>query len=420
MRHQRHPRRLYLRLFFGAVLAAGAAAQQPVPPPAPANQGVPAGQAASTELPVHTLLSALPEAAACGAPDWIVPGMRLSTFSSVSSSPTVGPDGRMGKGTAGAGWDITDVVAVEPGVVVLTMRSFLNANGQQGPAMPNGSRSILVHPSGCDFFLHPRLLEQLQDSSKDGISLRKGTTTHRGTQYKTITSTVEIPGTRLISVYDLTSGVQLSHNSGTYTQAPSFDPNRQNILANNQFHGARRLALPWTAGELPAWVKKMRRASYRGTRIDSGTPQMGLGRLVTNISLEFIPRQAGATFVLFDLKLTQQMEGLPPMDATTIPVAYGPGSKDALWIDPAVLATLRTGQVIDRDGQIGVDLGVEHAGKARDGRSVVVIGERSAGFQTSATYLLSDGRLLATQMVQRSASTGGTVTTSLELVGIDG
>jgi hypothetical protein len=403
-----------------ALLGATAAAQQPVPPPAPANQGAPDAPLATGGLAPHTLLSALPEAATTGAPDWIVPGMRLSYFTSVSSSATVGQDGRMRQGTAGAGWDLCDVIAVEPGVVVLTMRAFQNANGQQGPSMPSGSRAMLIHPSGCDFFLHPHLLAQLQDSAKDGISLRKGTTTHRGTQYKTITSTVEIPGTRLISVYDLTSGVQLSHNSGTYTQAPTFDPNKQNILANNQFHGARRLALPWAEGEIPEWARKMRRMTFRGTRIDSGTPEMGLGRLVMNLSFEYTPRQAGATFMLFELKLTQQMQGLPPMEPTVLPIACGPGSKDSLWIDPTVLAKLRTGQVIDRDAQIGVDLGVEHVGKARDGRAVVVIGERSAGFQSSATFLASDGRLLAMQMVQRSGSTGGTVTTSLELVGIDG
>jgi hypothetical protein len=420
MSHDRFPRRPDLRICAAALLAAGAAAQQPVPPPAPANAGGAEAPAAAGTLAPHTLVQSLPGAAACPNPDWITPGMRLAYFTSVSSSPTVGADGRMGRGTAGAGWDLCDVIAVEPGVVVLMMRAFLNANGNQGPCTPNGSRAILVHPSGCDFFLHPRLLAELQDSSKDGIHLRKGKTTHRGTQYETITSTVAIPGTRLISVYDLTSGVQLSHNSGTYTQAPTFDPNRQNILANNQFHGARRLELPWRDAPLPEWVKKMRRVRYRGTRIDSGTPQMGLGRLVTHLAVEITPRQAGATFLLCDLKITQQMEGLPPMDPTTFAVAYGPGSKDALWIHREVLAQLRAGQVIDRDAQIGVDLGVEHAGKARDGRSVVVIGERSAGFQTSATYLASDGRLLATQLVQRSGSTGGTVTTSLELVGIDG
>ncbi len=419
MRHHRLPRHLYLRMCASALLAASAAAQQPVPPPAPANAGGTEAPAAAGALAPHALVQSLPEAAACPNPDWITPGMRLAYFTSVSSSPTVGPDGRMTQGTAGAGWDLCDVIAVEPGVVVLMLRAFQNANGNQGPSTPNGSRAILVHPSGCDFFLHPRLLGALQDSAKDGISLRKGTTTHRGTQYKTITSTVEIPGTRLVSVYDLTSGVQLSHNSGTYTQAPTFDPNRQNILANNQFHGARRLELPWRDAPLPEWVRKMRRVRYRGTRIDSGTPQMGLGRLVTNIEVEITPRQAGATFLLCDLKIAQQMQGLPPMDPSTIPVAYGPGSKDALWIHPEVLAKLRTGQVLDRDAQVGVDLGVEHAGKARDGRNVVVIGERSAGFQTQATYLASDGRLLSTLMVQRSGSTGGTVTTSLELVGID-
>lgn len=420
MPHESSPRRPYLRICLGALLATGAAAQQPVPPPAPANQGAPDAASAPSALEPHALIRGVPESAATGAPDWITPGMRLAYFTSVSSSPTVGPDGRMTQGTAGAGWDLCDVIAIEPGVVVLMMRAFQNANGNQGPCTPNGSRAILVHPSGCDFFLHPRLLGALQDSAKDGISLRKGTTTHRGTQYKTITSTIEIPGSRMISVYDLTSGVQLSHNSGTYTQAPTFDPNRQNILANNQFHGARRLELPWRDAPLPEWVKRMRRVRYRGSRIDSGTPQMGLGRLVTNIDVEITSRQTGATFLLCEMKIAQQMQGLPPMDPSTIPVAYGPGSKDALWIHPEVLAQLRTGQVLDRDAQIGVDLGVEHAGKARDGRNVVVIGERSAGFQTQATYLASDGRLLSTQMVQRSGSTGGTVTTSLELVGIDG
>lgn len=443
-------------------LTSGALAQNPprtaVPPPAApgTNGGTPApaqGPAApgTLRLQPHLLIATLPDAPNCPAPDWIRPGTRITYFTSVAeveSAPGAvslvpDPNGNItdsngnrfregtpvSKGVGGAGWDCIDIIAVEPNVVVLAMRQFQNQNGNYGPCKPLSTMAAACHPSGCDYFIHPALLAQLQESSANGVSLLKGTINHRGATYDAVRSTVEIPNSRMSSMYDLASGVQLTHNSLSvinkgvaYKQSGNtFDPqnNTTRSMANNQFCGVRELELPWRTMEMPAWVKTMKKAYYQGMMVDSGTPEMGLGQLTTTISLEVTPVYFGETFAFYNGKLAQQIQNMPPLDPVTIPMACGPGSIDAMWIHPQNLAQLQQGQQIDSDPNTNIGYVVEYTGPNQQGTPVVVITCGNETFRFSCMYDANDGKLLATQKTEKSASTGGMMTTQLQLVGME-
>lgn len=434
----------------------------PVPPPAgpsqggataPQNPGQPMQpvQPGGLQLKPPLLVQQLPDAMTCPAPEWIVPGMRITYFTSVAQiEDSAGavklvpdPNGNItdsngnrfsegnpvGNGVGGAGWDCLDVVAVEDGVVVLTMRQFQNLNGLQGPCKPFVTSSFLVHPAGCDYYIHPKLLNQLQESSNDGISLLKGTINHRGTTYNSVRSTVEIPNTRLSSMYDLASGVQLTHNSSTqhdggtvYRQSgDKYDPQRKSgrSLANNQFHGVRKLGLPWEDMKMPEWVKTTKALHYRGMITDTGTPEMGLGNLQIALSIDLTTGYVGKTFSAYSLKVTQQFQGMAPIEGGAVIVASGPGSYDGIWMDPAVLQKLEVGQMLDADPNTEVQVGIDYKGQGPNGGNVIVIKYLNSTYQLSAMYDLIDGRLLAANRMEKSESTGGTKTTQYELVGME-
>jgi len=429
----------------------------PVPPPAVGGGGTGGattgtwGTNAVTAPKPHLLVQMLPDAANCPAPEWIVPGTRITYFTSVAqindaagaTNLVPDPNGNItdasgnkyregdavGMGVGGAGWDCLDVIAVEPGVVVLSMVQFFNSNGLRGPVTYSSTTPMMSHPSGCDYFLHPKLLAQLQQHDTNGVSLLKGTMQHRGANYDMVRSTVVWDKTRLSSVYDLTSGVQLTHNSSTqhdggvaYKQSgDTYDSQRKTgrSLANNQFIEVRKINTPWETMKMPDWVRTMKRAQYRGQRVDSGTPEMGLGRLVTYQTIEYTTAHVGETYAFYTTRAMIQMENMPPMDPISSTAAYGPGSIGGLWMDPAALAKLSTGQLIDADSNIGVKTGAEYAGPGPDGRPIVVIASGNELYKMSQTYDARDGRLLMAAKIEKSASTGGMITTQMELVGME-
>ncbi len=429
-----------------------AAAQQSPPPEFPgviAQQ--PGQQQQRLQLKPHLLVQNVPGAQECPAPDWIQPGMRITYFTSVAqindAAGSVGmvedPNGNItdssgrhyrhgsavGLGTGGAGWDCVEVLAVEPGIIVLEMRQFSNTNGMQGPVTPLTSTTLFAHPSGCDFFLHPRLLAQLPQQTGNGVNLIKGQMQHRGRNYNMVLTSVEIPNSRTSSVYDLASGVQISHNESSqfdggvaYKQSgDTYDPQRNTsrMLANNQFIDAKQIAKPWKTMQIPGWARTVKKLRYQGQRIDSGTPEMGLGRLVTNISIEYETIYVGQTFTAYRTKNTQQMENMPAMEPMVGMSACGPGALMGLWMDPAALATLKTGQLVDNDTNVGVKFGCEFAGPGNDGKPVVVLAMGNELYKSTTTYDATTGRVLAAAKIEKSPTTGGTITTQLTLTAME-
>ena len=443
--------------------ALAAPAQQAPPPTQPEFPGVIAqqpGQQPGAQPPAggqrlqlkpHMLVANLPDAQNCPAPDWIQPGMRITYFTSVAqindAAGSVGmvedPNGNItdssgrryrhgssvGLGTGGAGWDCVEVIAVERDIVVLEMRQFQNTNGHQGPVTSGASNTMFVHPSGCDFFLHPRLLAQLQQQTGNGVNLIKGQMQHRGRNYNMVLSSVEIPNSRNSSVYDLVSGVQLSHNESTqfdggvtYKQSGNdYDAQRNTsrMLANNQFIDAKQITKPWRTMQIPAWARTMKKVRYQGQRIDSGTPEMGLGRLVTNLSYELETIYVGDTFTAYRTKNSQQMEGMPAMEPMVGMTAFGPGSLMGVWMDPAALATLKTGQLIDQDNNVGIKFGCEFAGPGNDGKPVVVLAMGNELYKATSTYDAATGKLLAIARIEKSPTTGGTITTQMRMTAME-
>jgi len=422
-----------------------------VPPPAAAQPQQPQASNGQLRLQPHLLVQHLADAQSCPAPEWIVPGTRLSYFSSVSDVEDAAgavklvpdPNGNITdssgnrfsegnevtRGVAGAGWDCFDIVAVEPGVVVITMRQYANLNGLQGPCIPTNASSVMIHPSGCDYYLHPKLLAQLQESSNNGISVIKGTINHRGQTYNAVRSTVEIPNSRQSSMFDLASGVQLTHNSsfeydkGTAYRASgnTYEGQRRTgrSLANNQFISVRKMELPTEQMALPEWVRTMKRAQYQGMTVDSGTPDMGLGSITVNLSIDVTTQYVGKTFAMYKISVARQMQGVAPMEPTSILTATGPGSVDGFWINPNVLKTMQTGQMLDSDPNTGVQCGVEYVGPGENGSPIVVLTWGNDAYRFSAMYDATDGKLLAASRIEKSQSTGGTLTTQYQLVGME-
>jgi hypothetical protein len=225
--------------------------------------------------------------------------------------------------------------------------------------------------------------------------------------------------------------VQLSHNSSSLQNSGlAYNPNdpsanqtpQQNTtraLANNQFVETRLVKKPWDTMNMPDWARSLKRMRFQGQRVDSGTPEMGLGRTLTYLTFDLETAYVGQTFTAYRTTLTMRFEGMPAMQPTTGMSASGPGMLSGIWMDPAALAQLRTGQLIDQDNNVGIKFGCEYAGQANDGTTIVILAGGNELWKATATYDAATGRLIAFARIEKSPTTGGMVTTQMQLVGME-
>jgi hypothetical protein len=156
--------------------------------------------------------------------------------------------------------------------------------------------------------------------------------------------------------------------------------------------GVRQLDLPWPEDGFTKWAAG-RTLEYRGvnqTFIPVGQPiDMG-------VSVSVAMGQPGLGWV--PTKVTQRLAGLagaPPIEAASERGA-SPMGTSPFWIDPAALAKLKPGQVVDTDP---VTRFTAKVAEAADGRVVIV--EEGQVDRSTSVYDVTTGVLTAVTVEQR-------------------
>ena len=400
----------------------GAIGQQPQPQ---AQQQPTIGGAAAPVEP-HLIVQGIPGVAQCPAPDWIKPGMRLTFLqasASIQSNPNdpslvedpngdiVDDRGRRWRetlyhagGAGGAGYSIVNIVAVEPGVIVMQADSYLLVNGNAGPASLTTTIGCWCHSSGCDYFLHPRMLAQLPQVERPGFSIMRHTYDVNNQHFNAVRIT-NISNGRMTYVYDLSSGVLLSQNGSSV--APGGQVYRDgyivtttgNTLAITRYINSRDLNLPWQTSPMPDWVRTAKRMRYTGARVTKGPPNIGVQDFSIGLDVTVETSYVGNTFAVYKVSTQPRSPSDIPgaNDPSTAVAVCGPGSLGGLWMSPAALRQLRTGQAIDTDATTGTQTVVEFAGaggQGQNGKAIAVITSNSRAQKIQCVYDATDGKLL--------------------------
>lgn len=405
--------------------------------------------AAKDQLP-EALVQDVPGAASCPSPDWLKPGMRI-TYSSTSSvrksasgaglrpcEPHETPDfedtaGRKwkydtanpssGNSSGQVGWMNLDVIAAEPGMLVLQRTNFLLPLGYANPAKQTTTEPLFAHSSGSRFVLHPALLKQVKQVDDPTLTILQRGFRHNNQDFNALHVVVRQGGFQM-EVYDLSSGVLLAGgyradakgrpvltSNDTVTNADA------TMQVNYRFVTGRAMNLPWMSGSMPDWVRTMKRMRFAGSKqlkIETyGQPDLP----AVPITLDVATQAVGQTWALYATAYSEiRADGVPsiPDEAQMI---TGPGSVLGMWRDPATLRGLVTGQIIDQDPTTGQTLSVEYAGTGADGRTVVAITAATAVQKLTNVFDARDGRLVQVVRVDHEPSVPSTTIYTLNLVG---
>jgi hypothetical protein len=348
------------------------------------GQGAPPAQVIS-DNPFITLF---PETARLPVPSWLKLGARV-TYRIESATINRDPDE---KGSTGAGYAQYDLVALDAGTAVASMKLWIDSS--DGGVRPSSVSPSLGVPGAGAYWLNPQVLEDAEKVATDKMIVARMPTTIGGKTYQAVRFQYQDDGAEYVWMFDASTGLLLFYRHAIGTED---DPSRQ--LASSTFVRRRQIQLPWQAGGMPAWVKKGARLTYEGgySALIPGSPAT-----VLPYSVRVQVKSAGAAWCAYQLADALSGRGNPAVER----ISGSAQIFDGLWLSPKAIQALRSKRgVLDRDPVTGAQIAVS---RAEDGATVLT--ESGDGYATVLAYG-SDGALVASSQ----DSQVGIATTRIEL-----
>ncbi len=361
--------------------------------------------------------SVFPGAAAIGSPGWVTPGTRVVYYvasASVAQSryqwiedsngdwtdPKTGKSYRRtdesgeGVGTgSGDGYSVIDFVAGDGGQVVTAVSLYVidHAAGTL-TYVPIGGGS---EPAGAvdAVLLHPDILRGLEANGMDGVQVLRGAYPLGGTSYD---ATSLLSASQSVT-FDRATGVVLVSTGNAMgaslpVHAPGEDPPLGNsMLTYQQLLGTRARTTPGIGAAVPAWLRPGLQLTYTGTWTTMGVP------LPAQTTLSY--SQVGDTWAALGVRVDISGGGLTSSNVTTA-VSGGTGP---FWYDPAALAGMTVGQVLDDDPLLGVRTSVTQIDPWSGGEEVWLLTE-GPGTRLWFGYDRATGVPMAYQLDQAGSS----------------
>jgi len=321
-------------------------------------------------------------------PEWVKPGVRLV---------------EMFRGMPGSdfehGMSITDIIEVDGKQAIIREWSFDPKADARSPVPGPITQTMAVRASdGGGSWVHPRVLGDLPRHLDPRWVVLHGRQQIGAAVYEA----VRVQGDTVGLVYDRRSGVRLLLGAtAPPKEAVDFaaiDRSRfttwQQAAAQHTTRlwlaGFRARSLPWARGKLPDWVAHTKAMTYEGrwTRFREHERLPPSAWQTARIEIQRVHERRA------DVRVTSTWRH--PDGATSTRVreiihhAAVPGD---LAMDPAVLAQLKDGPVIDDDPQLKMTVRAHHE-RGPDGRPWVVITETSPTFEGRYAYDRETGTLM--------------------------
>ena len=410
----------------------------PIATQAPPPAQVPGAPAQATPPAVAQVAPAIGNTAGLGPPDWVRAGTLLTYYGAAASiagsyytyvedpagdwkDPVTGKYyKRTNEGddpadmptAAGEAFTQTEVLAVEGTDVVIstTLYSIDLLAGQFTLTPMGGSRQAGTVVDGA--WVNPAALQQVLATGYGDLLVLHGPYVLGDATYDAISFIAKSEGAYQSSTYELASGVLLSTNSSTKGEdspvtAPNDNPQGNNQLSLTKLAGVRQRALAGTGAPPPSWVASGRQLSYVGSYTQVNPADPGSGPWVYPMRSTITFGEVGSSWAAFASRTVIDVSGYE--QATD--GAGVTGSTGLYWYDPATLAAMSPGDLIDEDPITGARVTVESVDPSGSGM-LVTITTAMNGVTVRAGYDRDGGALLTLELVQ--AVTGGTVRLQLE------
>jgi hypothetical protein len=309
---------------------------------------------------------------------------------------------------AGEAYTQTDILAVEPGNVVLAVTMYpIDLMTRQFGILPMGGyngQSAAVNGA----WVHPSLLADLVTSGYEDQMILRGPIALAGVQYEGVSFLYRGPGSWQDSTYDAATGVLLATNTRVEGQpspvhGPLDDPQGNVQLSYTRLVSVRQVSVPGLGAPVPPWVAQARTLTYSGTVLIVN-PMDPSARFTYPVETTVTIDQVGSCWATFSShSVIDYGQYQQPSDATGTT-----GPTGTYWYDPGSLASFQVGQVLDQDPVTGAQVTVQSA----DPGGIVSLLTQMNGASLQLGYDSASGVLVS--MLTTNNTTG--ITLQVQLV----
>jgi hypothetical protein len=407
--------------------------------PAPASSQGPGAVAPASSQGPGAVAPAVGDATGLGPPSWVQAGTLMTYYGAAASiagsyytyvedpagdwkEPVTGKRyKRTNEGddpqdmptAAGEAFTQTEVLAVEgTDVVISTTLYSIDLLARQYTLTPmGGSRQAGTVVDGA--WVNPDALRQVLTTGYGDLLVLHGPYVLGNASYDAIAFIAKSEGAYQSSAYDLVSGALLSTNSSTKGDdspitGPNDNPQGNNQLSLTRLAGVRQRALQGMGTPPPTWVASGKQLAYSGTWTQVNPADPSAGPWVYPMQSTITFGEVGSTWAAFTSRTTIEVNGTgQPTDGAGVT-----GSTGLYWYDPATLAAMSPGDLVDEDPITGARITVDSVEPAGSG-TLVTLATAMNGVTVRAGYDRDSGALMTLEVVQ--AVTGGTI--RLQLVG---
>jgi hypothetical protein len=313
----------------------------------------------------------------------VVPGTQISYLSGTGTSPVAGPNATP---TGSQTIQQVTITNVQNGLASTTVRFWSIDQTARAVWSSQTTGYLLSVEQGGEYWISPGKLVESKEGTGGGVTTVRLDYPLNGKTYKAIRFTTGTGTATQQYTYDTESGVLLVWGSDTTLR----DGSRS--MANTQLLGIRQVALPWIAQTVTTNLFPQKRVDWRGTY---SVAVDGAYTATYRLAQQWDVTRSDALAV--QARVTTQLDfgdGRAPQSSSKDEVF----AVSAVWIDPAILARLRPGQVLDSDPTTGIKTSVT---AVQNG--AVVITEVGAIHSQASRFDLRTGLLAATQLQQRNS-----------------
>jgi hypothetical protein len=301
---------------------------------------------------------------------------------------------------------VVDIVAVEgPDVVTsVTLLGIDRLGGTYTLAPLGGGKGLGAVADGA--WMHPALLERIATEGYGDLQVLAGRYPLGDRTYDAVSLVSDGAGGYQSWTWDRATGLLLvatSRQDGAFSpfSAPGEGaPQANSFLGYRQLVSVRRRSTPGIGTAVPDWVARTPELRWTGTYTFANPLDAFAQPMVLGYTSEATFGAGGPTWARVASRSTIDFAGVPsPADATSIGTGAG-----TWWWDPASLAAMQPGDVLDRDPLVSLTVTVEDAPRWQGGESVVIRTELP-GNRIRGQYDTATGVLLGTEIVQQSQGT---------------
>ena len=371
-----------------------------------------------------------PEAATLGVPEGIAVGTQLTWYSASASvansrfqwvedpngtweDPATGKkyrrtdeSGEATGGGAGDGYAVVDIAAVEGTDVVATVTLLVidRLGGTYTLAPLGGSKSMGSVLDGA--WMHPALLEKMVAEGYSGLQVLTGPYPLGDRTYEAVSVVSNGAGGYQSWTWDRATGLLLvssSRQDGAFSpfSAPGEGaPQANSMIGYRELLQVRQRTTPGLGTAVPDWVGTTSGVSYAGTYTFVNPMDPSSQPMVFGYTSDATFTPGGPTWANVKFRNVIDFAGVPsPGEGTGIGTGTG-----SWWWDPAALAAMKAGDVLDENQLTGLRVTVEDVVPWQGGDSVVIRTELP-GNRIRGQYDVTTGVLLGTEIFQQNAGT---------------